>query len=89
MIYENTTGLIHLISSLVALAAGALNITTEKGTAIHRKVGYVYTLSLARTPTTVSTRELWRISRITPRATAARTGPRRRRSHRSPATPTI
>lgn len=46
MIYENTTGLIHLISSLVALVAGALNITTEKGTAIHRKVGYVYTLSL-------------------------------------------
>ncbi len=46
MIYSSPIGLIHLIASIIALIAGTWVILTQKGTAIHRKIGYVYALSM-------------------------------------------
>ena len=46
MIYTSTLGLFHLIVSCLALIAGTWVITTQKGTAIHRKVGYFYVATM-------------------------------------------
>ena len=46
MLYASTTGLIHLVASILALMTGTFVITTKKGTSIHRKVGYVYAGSM-------------------------------------------
>lgn len=46
MIYSSTIGLIHLIASIAALIAGTWVITTQKGTEIHKRVGYVYAVSM-------------------------------------------
>lgn len=46
MIYSSTLGLFHLIVSILALIAGTWVITTQKGTAIHKKIGHVYAASM-------------------------------------------
>ncbi len=46
MIYSSTLGLFHLIVSCLALIAGTWVITGQKGTAIHKKLGYVYATSM-------------------------------------------
>jgi uncharacterized membrane protein len=43
----SNTGLIHLISGIVALIFGGAVLIAKKGTQIHRKVGYVYVFSMA------------------------------------------
>jgi uncharacterized membrane protein len=43
----SNTGLIHLISGIVALIFGGVVLLMKKGTQIHRKVGYVYVFSMA------------------------------------------
>lgn len=45
-IVKDTTGLIHLVSSIIALVTGLYVIVTKKGTQIHKKVGYVYALAM-------------------------------------------
>ncbi len=40
-------GLIHLISSIVALISGTFVLIIKKGTKRHKQVGYVYVLSMA------------------------------------------
>lgn len=46
MIYSSNVGLFHLIVSILALIFGSWVIFTEKGTAIHRKIGYFYTVCM-------------------------------------------
>jgi uncharacterized membrane protein len=46
-IVTGATGLIHLISSIIALVTGLLVLTTTKGTTRHKKIGYIYVVSMA------------------------------------------
>ncbi|MCX2679069.1 DUF2306 domain-containing protein [Galbibacter sp. EGI 63066] len=39
-------GLIHLISSIIALVAGTLALFMKKGTIRHKQIGYVYVISM-------------------------------------------
>jgi len=43
---SGTTGLIHLIVSVIALATGLFVLITTKGTKIHKQVGYTYSISM-------------------------------------------
>lgn len=43
---HSTTGLIHLISALVALITGTIILLNTKGTRFHRKTGYGYIVSM-------------------------------------------
>ncbi len=43
---EDTFGLIHLISSIVALITGTFVLVIRKGTLRHKRIGYVYVLSM-------------------------------------------
>ena len=43
----DTYGLIHLISSVVALVSGTLVLIMKKGTKRHKQIGYVYVISMA------------------------------------------
>ncbi|MBK8293009.1 MAG: DUF2306 domain-containing protein [Flammeovirgaceae bacterium] len=45
-IVHNTTGLIHLISSLAALVFGTTILLNSKGTQRHKRIGYAYTISM-------------------------------------------
>lgn len=45
-IVTGTTGFIHLISSIIALVTGILVLTTTKGTTRHKKIGYIYVVSM-------------------------------------------
>ena len=45
-IVTGTTGLIHLISSIIALITGLLVLTTTKGKTRHKKIGYIYVVSM-------------------------------------------
>lgn len=42
----DTYGLIHLISSIVALVTGLLVLLLKKGTRRHKRIGYVYVFSM-------------------------------------------
>ncbi|MFT2008055.1 DUF2306 domain-containing protein [Pontibacter sp. 13R65] len=42
----DTYGLIHLISSVVALVAGTLVLSMKKGTIRHKQIGYVFVTSM-------------------------------------------
>jgi len=42
----DTTGLIHLIASCLALISGTMILGFKKGTALHKKIGYVYVVSM-------------------------------------------
>lgn len=46
-IYKDPVGLVHLLSALVAMLAGGYILFAAKATATHRKVGYLYTASMA------------------------------------------
>ena len=46
MAYSSTIGLIHIIFSVLSLIFGTWIIFTNKGTGIHKKVGYVYTICM-------------------------------------------
>lgn len=46
MIYTSTLGLFHLIVSILALIAGTWVITTQKGTTIHKRIGYFYAANM-------------------------------------------
>lgn len=43
----DTTGLIHLISSLFALLFGTMVLIMKKGTKRHKQIGYAYVVSMA------------------------------------------
>jgi len=45
-IIYSTTGLVHLIFSISAMITGALILFMVKGTEIHKKIGYAYTVSM-------------------------------------------
>lgn len=45
-IVSGTTGLIHLIVSIIALITGLLILITTKGTKTHKQTGYVYSVSM-------------------------------------------
>lgn len=45
-IISGTTGLIHLIVSVIALITGLFVLIAAKGTKIHKNVGYVYSVSM-------------------------------------------
>lgn len=45
-IVTGATGLIHLISSIIALITGVLVLTTTKGTKAHKQIGYIYVISM-------------------------------------------
>jgi uncharacterized membrane protein len=42
--FHSITGLIHLLSALLAMAAGAVVLLNRKGGLLHKRVGYLYTL---------------------------------------------
>jgi len=44
--FHSTTGLIHLVSSFVALGTGAVIFFRPKAGALHRRLGYVYAASM-------------------------------------------
>ena len=43
---SGTTGLIHLIVSIIALITGLFVLITTKGTKTHKQIGYVYSISM-------------------------------------------
>ena len=43
---EDSAGLIHLITSSLAMITGSLVLILKKGTKLHKKVGYVYIFSM-------------------------------------------
>ena len=45
-IVSGTTGLIHLIVSIIALITGLFVLTTTKGTKQHKQIGYIYAVSM-------------------------------------------
>ena len=45
-IVTGATGLIHLISSIIALLTGVFVLTTTKGTKAHKQIGYIYVISM-------------------------------------------
>jgi uncharacterized membrane protein len=45
-IVSGTTGLIHLISSVLAMVTGSWVLCTEKGTKRHKQTGYLYAFSM-------------------------------------------
>ena len=45
-IVSNTTGLIHLIVSIIALITGLIVLLTTKGTKRHKQIGYIYAMSM-------------------------------------------
>lgn len=45
-IVSGTTGLIHFICSIIALVTGLLVLITAKGTVRHKRIGYVYAVSM-------------------------------------------
>lgn len=44
---SNFIGVTHLIASIIALITGSFVLKNAKGTATHRKIGYVYTIAMA------------------------------------------
>lgn len=44
--FHDTIGLIHLLSACLALITGTMVLAMKKGTVNHKKVGYVYTVSM-------------------------------------------
>lgn len=42
----DTIGWIHFIAAIISLISGTFVVLNTKGTAIHKKVGYVYTFSM-------------------------------------------
>lgn len=45
-IIEKPVGFIHLVSAILALISGTTVLALHKGTTLHRKIGYVYAISM-------------------------------------------
>jgi uncharacterized membrane protein len=45
-IYFDSTGFMHLLSSIVAVFFGTLSLIFNKGSKLHKLIGYVYTISM-------------------------------------------
>ncbi|MDX1642283.1 MAG: DUF2306 domain-containing protein [Balneolaceae bacterium] len=45
-VFHDTVGLIHLITAIIALITGTMILTTKKGTQNHKRIGYVYVVSM-------------------------------------------
>lgn len=45
-IINDTSGLIHLISSVIALISGTIVLIAKKSTSFHKQIGYVYFISM-------------------------------------------
>ena len=45
-LYGDSIGLLHLLSSTIALIAGAMTLMMDKGTKRHKQIGYVYVVSM-------------------------------------------
>lgn len=45
-IFTTQAGVIHLWASVIALITGTLVLLLKKGTGIHKKIGYLYSLSM-------------------------------------------
>ena len=45
-IIEKPVGFIHLVSAIFALISGTMVLALQKGTSLHRKIGYVYAISM-------------------------------------------
>lgn len=45
-IITDNVGLVHLICCVVALGTGSLILGMTKGTTIHKKIGYLYSVSM-------------------------------------------
>lgn len=42
----DSIGLAHLIASIIAVLTGTLNLTLSKGTVLHKRIGYIYSISM-------------------------------------------
>lgn len=47
MLFESITGQVHFIASIAALLFGTFILSTKKGSSIHIKAGYAYTICMA------------------------------------------
>lgn len=45
-IVSGTTGIVHLIVSVIALITGLVVLTIKKGTITHKRIGYLYSISM-------------------------------------------
>lgn len=45
-LYGDQIGLVHLVSGIVAIIFGGVVLVLRKGTALHRKAGYAYVVSM-------------------------------------------
>lgn len=45
-IFSTNAGLVHLLASILALITGTLVLLLKKGTDIHKRIGYLYSLSM-------------------------------------------
>ena len=45
-IIHSNTGLIHLVFSIIAMITGGLVIGMKKGTTLHKRIGYIYSVSM-------------------------------------------
>jgi uncharacterized membrane protein len=46
-LYHDAIGLLHLIVSLLSLITGTLMLTLEKGTILHKRIGYCYVAAMS------------------------------------------
>lgn len=44
--FHSTTGLIHLLSAVLAMLAGAVVLLNQKGGHLHRRAGYLYVVAM-------------------------------------------
>ncbi|GAB2778808.1 putative membrane protein [Hymenobacter luteus] len=44
--FHSTTGLIHLLSALLAMLVGAVVLLNRKGGRLHRQIGYLYVVAM-------------------------------------------
>ena len=42
IVISGTTGMVHLVTSVIALITGADVLITKKGTQTHKRIGYIY-----------------------------------------------
>ena len=45
-IFHDTIGFIHLVTAAIALIAGTYVLISRKGTTIHKRIGYIYFISM-------------------------------------------
>jgi uncharacterized membrane protein len=45
-VFEDSTGLVHLIASIIAMISGMWVLVSTKGTLTHKRIGYIYAFSM-------------------------------------------